>query len=146
MAKQINIFIENRPGRLSSITEILAENNVNIRSFIIQDRGDFGLIKMIVDKPKQAHLILADRGLACAVKDIIAVAISDKPGNLHKLTKKLSENGFNVVDAHGFVLEPNKKGICCIEVKETAQFEKINQLLSHEGFEILQDQQLYDLE
>jgi hypothetical protein len=145
MAKQINIFIENRPGRLSSITEILAQNNINIRSFIIQDRGDFGLMKMIVDKPTDAHLILADRGLACAVKDVIAVAIDDKPGNLHKLTKKLSENGFNVVDAHGFVLEPNKKGICCVEIKETAQLEKINKMLQAEGFEILQDHQLYEM-
>src|SRR5512135_1430795 len=99
MAKHLNIFVENRPGRLQSITGILSESGLNIRAFTIQDRGDFGLMKIIVYKPQQAYLVLADRGFACAVRDIIAVGIDDKPGNLHKLTTVLLEQGINVVDA-----------------------------------------------
>jgi hypothetical protein len=146
MAKQINIFIENRPGRLESITGILSENNINIRAFTIQDRGDFGLIKLIVDKPQQAHLILADRGLACALKDVLAISIPDKPGNLHRLTKILSQQNVNIVDTYGFVLEPGSKGVCCLEIQtDDDRFSRLQDLLAEEGFEILEDQQLYEL-
>lgn len=146
MAKQINIFIENRPGRLESVTEILSENNINIRAFTIQDRGDFGLMKLVVDKPRQAHLILADRGLACALKDIIAVSIPDKPGNLHRLTLILSQQQINIVDAYGFVLDPNQTGVCCVEVKESDQKRRqLEELLEVEGFSVLEDKELYEL-
>lgn len=145
MAKQINIFIENRPGRLKSITAILSEAGLNIHAFTIQDRGDFGLIKLIVDKPKEAYLALADRGFACALKDIIAIAIDDKPGNLLKLTTLLYDHQINVVDAYGFVIEPSKRGICCLEIENIKNHSNLNALLEKEGFAILDDEKLYEL-
>ena len=29
--KQLSVFVENRPGRLSAITRLLGDNNINIR-------------------------------------------------------------------------------------------------------------------
>jgi hypothetical protein len=145
MAKQLNIFVENRPGRLTSITGILSESGLNIRAFTIQDRGDFGLMKLIVDKPQQAYLVLADRGFACALKDIVAIAIDDKPGNLHKLTSVLLEHEVNVLDAHGFVVEPDKRGICCLEVENIKDNESLKQLIEKEGFTVLGEEELYQI-
>ena len=79
MAKQLTIFLENRPGRMKSISDILLEKNLNIWAFTIQDRGEFGLMKMIVDKPAEAQIALADRGVACALKEVFAVTAAD-PG------------------------------------------------------------------
>ena len=81
MAHQLTIFLENRPGRIQSISKVLVENNMNIWAFTIQDRGEFGLIRMVVDKPKQAQLVLADLGVACAMKEVLAVTAADAPGN-----------------------------------------------------------------
>lgn len=145
MAKQLNIFVENRPGRLKSITGILMESSLNIRAFTIQDRGDFGLMKLIVDKPQQAYLALADRGFACALKDIIAVGIDDRPGNLHKLTSLMLEHQINVVDAYGFVIESNKRGICCMEVENIKNNETLKKLIEKEGFTVLEEEELYEI-
>ena len=117
MAKQLTIFIENRPGRLNAVTESLNKSNIDIRAFTIQDRGDYGLMKLIVDNPNKAYLALADLGLACALKTILAVSVSDKPGNLHKLTTALAEKNINIIDAYGFVFQPNKVGVCCLEIE-----------------------------
>jgi len=70
MAKQLTIFVENRPGRL----------------------------KLIVDTPNDAYLALADVGCACALKDILAVSVPDQPGNFHRLTSALAENSINVLE------------------------------------------------
>ena len=144
MGKQLNIFVENRPGRLKSITESLYKCDIDIRAFAIQDRGEYGLMKLIVDKPKVAQLALADIGFACALKDVLAIKIEDKPGNLHKLTTALADNGINVVDVYGFVLQPHHLGVCCLEI-ENLKDTKAAQIVEDAGFEVLSDDELYNM-
>ncbi len=144
MAKQLTIFIENRPGRLNAVTESLNKSNIDIRAFTIQDRGDYGLMKLIVDNPNKAYLALADLGLACALKTILAVSVSDKPGNLHKLTTALAEKNINIIDAYGFVLQPTKVGVCCLEI-ENIQDVPAKKIVEDAGFTVLEDEELYNL-
>ena len=144
MAKQLTIFVENRPGRLSSIAKNLRENNIDIRAFTIQDRGDYGLVKFIVNNPSQAYLSLANLGCACALKEIIAISIPDKVGNFELLTAALADNNINVKDAYGFVLQSNLKGVCCIEIDE-ANAPAAKKVIQSAGFTILKDDELYNL-
>lgn len=144
MSKQLNIFVENKPGRIDSIAENLRKSNIDIRAFAIQDRGDYGLLKLIVDKPEQAYLALADLGCACALKDILAISIPDEPGNFHKLTSALAQNNVNVADAYGFVLQPHKTGVCCIEL-ERQQFAQAEKIVTDAGFSVLGDEELYNM-
>ena len=144
MAKQLTIFVENRAGRLKSITENLRNSRIDIRAFTIQDRGDYGLLKLIVDKPDDAYLALADLGCACALKDILAISVPDQPGNFHKLASVLAEHGISVVDAYGFVLQPHRTGVCCMEIGEP-QLTKARQIVAEAGFTVLEDEELYNL-
>lgn len=144
MPKQLNIFIENRPGRLKSVTEIISQSNINIIAFTIQDRGDFGVMKLLVDKPEVAHLALADKGFACVLKDILVVSIPDKPGNLNKLASLLFKHNINIIDTHGFVIEPANKGICCIELA-AGEGTDIAKILQKEGFTALGDKEISGL-
>jgi len=144
MARQLTIFLENRPGRVKSISKVLVENGMNIWAFTIQDRGEFGLIKMVVDKPQQAQLVLADAGFACAIKEVLAVTASDEPGNLAKLTTALVERHVNIKDAYGFVAPTGRKGICFLEFENP---DKVNleETIAAQGFTIMTDEQLYEL-
>lgn len=144
MAKQLTIFVENRPGRLKAISESLTSNGIDIRAFAIQDRGDYGLLKLIVDKPEEAHLALADVGCACALKDVLAISVPDQPGNFHRLTSTLADNAINVVDAYGFVLQPHQTGVCCMEI-EQPQLGNAEQIVRDAGFTILSDEELYSM-
>ena len=144
MAKQLHIFLENRPGRLKSVTEVLYNSKINIIAFTIQDRGDFGLMKLMVNKPEQAYLALADKGYACALKDVVFISVPDKPGNLHKLSALLLENKINIIDAHGFVLDPAKVGICCLELDEK-DIKKIKSILVKGKFKLLEEEELYNI-
>jgi hypothetical protein len=144
MAKQLHIFVENKPGRLKAITDNLQKIGINIRAFAIQDRGDYGLMKLIVSDPQQAHLSLADMGCACALKDVLAISIPDQPGNLHRLLDALAEGGINIVDAHGFVLQPNQKGVCILEIENLAKT-NAEEVVRKAGFDILDDDALNNL-
>lgn len=144
MAKQLTIFLENRPGRIKSICDVLLANNLNIWAFAIQDRGEFGLVKLVVDKPSQAQLALADQGFACALKDVLAITAQDKPGNLDRLAMTLSQKNVNIKDAYGFVSPGDKQGVCIMEVQNTDGVD-VAALISQNGFRLLSDEELYEL-
>jgi len=144
MAKQLTVFMENLPGRVNSVCAMLVEHGLKIWAFTIQDRGDFGLMKLIVDKPERAQLALADRGFACASKDVLAITAPDKPGNLDKLTSALLEKNVNIKDMVGFVSPNDRQGICFMEF-ENPDAVDIAELVGQYAFRVLSNEELYEL-
>ena len=65
LIKQISIFVENKPGRLSNITNILKQNDIDIRALSIADTKDFGILRLIVNDPDKACNVL--KGAECTV-------------------------------------------------------------------------------
>ncbi|HDL14944.1 MAG TPA: ACT domain-containing protein, partial [Euryarchaeota archaeon] len=52
--EQLSVFVENKPGRLAKITEVLQKAVINIRALSIAELGEFGVIRLIVDRPDEA--------------------------------------------------------------------------------------------
>ena len=50
MAEHLSVFVENKPGKLERITGILGQNGINLIAYTIASRGEFGVIKLLVDK------------------------------------------------------------------------------------------------
>lgn len=144
MAKQLTIFMENRPGRVNSVCDILQKQGLNIWAFAIQDRGEFGLMKLIVDKPDSAKLALAERGFACALKEVLAITAPDRPGNLDKLTSALLQKNVNIKDIYGFVSPNDRQGLCFMEF-ENPDAVDIAALIAEFDFRVLTNEELYEL-
>lgn len=94
--KQLSIFAENRPGRLSAITELLAKNNINIRAMSVADTKDFGILRLIVNDAEKAVKALRDGGCAVSVTNVLAIQLPDRPGGLAEAMKVLYENNVSV--------------------------------------------------
>jgi len=131
MAQQLNIFVENKPGRIRAVTGTLEENDINLRSFQIQDRDDFGVMKALVDKPDLARTKLTEAGFACALKDIVAVKIKDTPGELDKLLNVLFDQEINISDSYGFALNSDDSALICLEVSNN---KRVTQILKETDF------------
>ncbi len=142
MTRQVNVFVENKPGRLRRITSILRDEDINIRAVEIQDRGDYGVIKLLVSDPRKAQLALGEAGLACALRNILAIVIEDRPGALCELAGCFDENGINIADAYGFILESRKKAVWCVEVENPGEAARV---MERHGFRILEEDELYEL-
>lgn len=141
MAKEVNVFLDNRPGRLRSVAEVLSQHAINVRTMTLQDRTEFGLMKLIVDEPEKAHSALQEKGFACALKEILAIIVDDKPGSFLKLADVFTKHSINILDAYGFVIESSKNAVFCVEVKDP---QGMKDILSKEGFKVLEDEQLYE--
>lgn len=118
MLREISIFIDNKKGRLRAVTEVLAKNAINIRAFNVQDRSDFGLMKMLVSDTAKCEEILKQAGFACAIKRVAAAFIEDRPGGIFELFSTLEKAGIDISDACAFVKTPGKIAIMCVECED----------------------------
>lgn len=142
MAKQLNVFAQNQPGRLKKVTRVLFQENINIRAIEIQDRGDYGIIKLLVDSPDKALLALTNEGLPTAIKEVVAIEMDDQPGGLFRLMAVIDSNDINVSDAYGFVIDAGTKAVWCVEADDTSS---LCSVLHEAGFVIVADSDLYEL-
>ena len=61
LVKQLSVFVENKPGKLSAVTRLLADNDIDIRAFSVADSRDFGILRLIVNDPDKASKVLKAR-------------------------------------------------------------------------------------
>lgn len=101
--KQISLFAENKPGRLAKVAEKLGDAKINIRALTVAEAGDFGVIRMVVDKPDEAYRVLHDAGFTVSETEVLGVEMQDEPGGLHSIASTLGESSVNVDYAYAFV-------------------------------------------
>jgi len=116
--EQISVFLENKPGRLQRVTRLFGETGVSIRAFVVAEAGEFGMIRVIVDKPSVAFEALTARGFVCSKTEVLCVEIPDVPGELSRLSRILSDANVNIEYAYAF-LTSTKKAIIVVKLDET---------------------------
>ena len=68
MIRQLSVFVENKPGSLMDVTSKLTEAHVNIRAVATFDTPEFGILRLVVDKPAEAKGYLTERGFVVRVQ------------------------------------------------------------------------------
>jgi hypothetical protein len=100
--KQISVFLENRHGRLAEVTRVLGENALNIRALSLADTSDFGVLRMIIDHPDKAYMVLKENHYTVRETDVIALEVADQPGGLAGVLQVLNEHDINVEYLYAF--------------------------------------------
>ena len=116
--KQISIFVENKAGRLAEITEAIAAAGIDIRALSIADTTDFGILRLIVDKPEAAALTLKEAGLTVSITNVIAVGIDDTPGSFSVPMRILADAGIDVEYMYAFISRDTQKAYVILRVAD----------------------------
>lgn len=115
--RQISVFLENHQGSLVELTDILAKEAINISAFSIADTTDFGIARLIVDKPDKAYEKLTEAGIPVFITEVIAVKLEDKPGSLHKVLSVLSDGNISIEYSYAF-FSPSSEPFAIIRVAD----------------------------
>lgn len=91
MVKQLSVFIQNKSGKIASVTRTLYENGIDIRALSIADTADFGILRMLVSDVEKAREALAKENCIVSVNEVDVVAVPDKPGGLAEVLQKMSD-------------------------------------------------------
>ena len=94
--RQLSVFIENKSGRVSEVTSKLGEAGINIRGFSVSDTADYGILRLVVDKPDEAYTLLREAGFTVKELDVICIDLPDVPGGLAGVLRIVSEAGVNI--------------------------------------------------
>ncbi len=100
---QISIFLENKVGRMAEVCEVLAANEINIIALSVADTSEFGILRLIVNKPDAAYEALKEAGFTAITNFVLAVEVEDRPGGLAHVLRVLVDAKVNVEYMYAFV-------------------------------------------
>ena len=142
MATQISVFVENKPGKIEAITDILFQGGINLRGISIASRGDFGILKILPDNPGKAAGLLEGSGATISRRAVVIALIDDRPGSLHELLKVLRKNSINIDDCYGISVEQDKQAAIVLDIEDNPKTESI---LRAAGVRLIEDKDIHTL-
>ena len=134
--KQISIFVENKPGRLAEITEIIAKNDINIRALSVADTTHFGILRIIVDDPEMVQRVLKEAGLTVSITSVITAAIKDRPGGLAAVLKLFAAHDIQIEYMYAFIAKSENVAYVVMRIENEDEAVK---LLKENGFTGMND-------
>ena len=96
MIQQLSVFLENRPGQLCGVTELLAQNHIDMQALNIAETADYGVLRLIVDAPQRAAGLLREQGFLVRETPVVQAPVPDKPGGLNTVLRAIAEADIDI--------------------------------------------------
>lgn len=103
------VHVENRPGRLATITELLAAAAVNIEALAAYGYDGEGVLRLIVDDAEGARRVFREAGFSVEEHQVLTAFMPHTPGALASVARRLADSDVNI-DAM-YVLSTSAEGI-----------------------------------
>lgn len=131
---QLSVFLENKPGRLEHILQVLANHGINIETLTIAEVKDFGILRLIVDRPEAAFTALRGAQITCNRTEVLAVAVDIRPGSLLELLDAFSRRKINIEYMYAFSGRHETHPIMIFRFEDVAV---ARQALEEEGYSMV---------
>jgi hypothetical protein len=97
MAKNLTVFLEDRPGTLAEVGEVLGNAGINIDGLCGIPCEGRGVINILVEDGAGARRALENGGISVQrERDVIVLDIEDQPGEFGKMCRKIADAGVNI--------------------------------------------------
>jgi len=140
--KQLSVFLENKPGRLSQPCKVLAEAGINILTLCLADTEQFGILRLIVKNWEKAKSVLEKTGCVVNVSDVLAIEIPDRPGGMASILAFLEPSGVNIEYMYAFTL---KRGSNAVLIARIEDADRAIEILRQKNVNILDASTFYTL-
>lgn len=142
LVKQISVFLENKSGRLAEVTRTLADNDIDISALSIADTTDFGILRLIVNKPEKAEEVLKKNGFTVSGTSVIAIGVEDKPGGLASALEILDDENIGIEYMYAFVSKTDDEALVILRVEDPG---RAIEVLKKSNIRVLPSDQVYKL-
>ncbi len=140
--KQLSIFLENKPGALSTPCRLLADAGINVQTFALADTQQFGILRLIVSDWERGRELLQEAGYIVNVTEVVAVEVDDRPGGLAAALKILSDHDLNVEYMYGFVEKATDRAMLVFRFEDTDRATKV---LANSGIRVVTESDIRGL-
>ncbi len=118
MVNQLSIFLENTTGRLSQVTHVLSDNNIDLLALSIADTTNFGILRTIVSDEEKAVKVLKEAGYTVNLSPVIVVVVEDHPGGLTHVMDVLYNSEIGIEYLYSFVNKPKESALIVFKVDD----------------------------
>jgi hypothetical protein len=141
MIEQLSVFLENQPGRLAHMCRTLGDAGHNMHVLVVADTSEYGVARVVVDRPKAARDLLEAAGYAVSITPVLAVKVPDEPGGLANVLELMERERINVEYMYCYVRpsEPVAVDIFRVEKPESAA-----EVLQTAGIETVSASEVYE--
>ncbi len=99
-AKQVSVFLENKPGRLANVLSALARDKVNVTALSVMDSHEHSVLRAVVNDPARAVAVLNGLGVSHAESEVLVVELRNQPGALAHVCEVLAAEHINIEYAY----------------------------------------------
>lgn len=97
MVKDLTIILEDRPGTLADMGEILGDAGINMEGMCAVTYEGGSAVHILVEDSAGARQALEAKGIkVSAERDVLVMDIDDHPGALGVLARELADAGVNI--------------------------------------------------
>ena len=97
MLEEITVTVDETPGSLAEIGELLGARRVNIETLSASTYDGRGIIRLIVDDGEDAAEALASNGFKIEeTRPVLTATLDDRPGELGRYCRRLEASGVGV--------------------------------------------------
>lgn len=140
--RQISVFVENKQGALVKITDVLAQEKIDLRAMSIADTPDFGILRLIVSETDRAVEILRRENCIVTVTDVVGARLRNEPGALATAVKAISDAGINMEYMYAFNGATPHHAYVVLRVDDNA---KVEELLLEKGIKSITEAQASEI-
>ena len=108
---QVSVFIENRQGRLGEVLQVLKDNDVNILSISLADTTEYGLLRLIVNKPEHARDVLLAAGFSSMLTEVLIIKVPHVSGSLQSILCAIAKANVSIEYMYGLSVESTDASI-----------------------------------
>ena len=116
--QQISLFLENKPGHLNAICRTLSDAQINIVTLSLADTQQFGIVRLIVEDWQRAKDVLEKTGYVVNVREVVAVAVADRPGGMTELLDVIGVAGVNIEYMYAFTFHHGQEAVLVFRFDE----------------------------
>ena len=136
--KQLSLFVENQPGSLSKVCQVLKENRINISTLSLADTREYGILRLLIQEHDRARVVLA--GDVVKVTDVLALTVPDHPGGLADTLAILDKHALSVEYMYAFTYGRSNKAIIVFRFENP---DKAVEQLKDEPIELVRAEELF---
>jgi len=100
-AQQLSFTMPNKIGLLAEVTIFIAAAKINIEAICAYEMEDEGCFMLITSNTAKTKKILLNMGAEVETDEVIMVEMPNKPGQIHRVAKKISDAGIDVHYIYG---------------------------------------------
>lgn len=139
MISQLTVFLQNEKGRLAAACRAISDAGINMHSLFLADTQDFGVVRLLVDHPKQAAEALCNAGYRATITPVTAVRVPNRPGGLAELLEFMDSENVNVEYGYCFSVGEDY----AIDVLKTDEDAQLEEKLVKAGFNPVSPEEIY---